>query len=433
MKRNSLLLRGLLSLLTLFPLLSLAACGVKNTAEPAIMRLFRAEGRVSVSDGDGADVSLRDDLDLFSGYGVRTRSESCAWFDLDDGNRIKMDQNSRISIEKEGKDLEIRLRSGSLFFNITEPPEDDGSMNIRTSSMLLDIPGACGWVEELDDLFRVYLLEGKIKCSADGDSVRVRAGEMAELTEDGEIAVSEFTIRDIPDFVRDELEDEDLAADTLDASGPDPEDASPDFPAEAPIAGYRINHTDLDTDAPLTCYFERPVFDEPTPGYAAVNAFFEELETTFFSRDTLADLVAQAGAPDAVNTPYDYYYDAEVTAQGRNYVSVHLSCFLYAGGARPAHFSERFVLSTVTGERLGIRDFIDGSDDEILNMIRTALTEFNTAGNGALFTTDLSRSLDDYDFCIRDGAVHLAFDPGDIAPVAVGMIDITLPAPLKLD
>ena len=109
--------------LALVMTLSLAACGVKNTAEPAIMRLFRAEGRVSVTDGDGADVSLRDDLDLFSGYGVRTRSESCAWFDLDDGNRIKMDQNSRITVEKEGRDLEIRLRSGSLFFTVTEPPE----------------------------------------------------------------------------------------------------------------------------------------------------------------------------------------------------------------------------------------------------------------------------------------------------------------------
>lgn len=41
--------------------------------------------------------------------------------------------------------------------------------------------------------------------------------------------------------------------------------------------------------------------------------------------------------------------------------------------------------------------------------------------------------LSKYDFYIADGAVHVSFDPGTIAMVAAGMIDITLPAPLRLN
>ena len=51
----------------------------------------------------------------------------------------KLDQNSEIAIQKEGKALEIEVKSGSLFFNITEPLADDETMNIRASTMLVGI------------------------------------------------------------------------------------------------------------------------------------------------------------------------------------------------------------------------------------------------------------------------------------------------------
>ena len=206
-------------LLALSILLSLAACGGKNTTA-ATMHLRRTEGKVSVSDGSGKDVALLENLDLYSGYAVRTRLESYAWIDLDEVKLAKLDQDSRIAIEKNGKELEIEVKSGSLFFKVTEPLEDDETMNIRTSTMLVGIRGTCGWVEDNDGLSRVYLLEGRVECSAEGVRVRVNAGEMAELTEDGELVVKPFTARDIPDFVLGEIDD-DLAQTILEASGLD--------------------------------------------------------------------------------------------------------------------------------------------------------------------------------------------------------------------
>ena len=95
-----------------------------------------------------------------------------------------MDQDSKIAIKKEGKDLDIEVKSGSLFFNVTEPLEDDETLNIRASTMLVGIRGTCGWVEEQSGLSRVYLLAGKVECSAGEQTVRVSAGEKAEMTED---------------------------------------------------------------------------------------------------------------------------------------------------------------------------------------------------------------------------------------------------------
>lgn len=47
--------------------------------------------------------------------------------------------------------LELYVRSGSLFFDVTEPLEEDESMDIRTSTMAVGIRGTSGWVEVEDE------------------------------------------------------------------------------------------------------------------------------------------------------------------------------------------------------------------------------------------------------------------------------------------
>ena len=74
-KQNT--IRSQAFLLALAVLLSLAACGGKDTTA-ATMHLRRSEGTVSVSDGSGKNVPLLDNLGLYSGYGVGTVSASYA-------------------------------------------------------------------------------------------------------------------------------------------------------------------------------------------------------------------------------------------------------------------------------------------------------------------------------------------------------------------
>lgn len=203
--------------------LPLTACG-GGKAAAATMHLIKTEGEVKVDDAEGKSVQLMENLGLFSGYGVDTRSESFAWIDLDEVKLTKMDQDSQIEIRKEGEKLEIEVKSGSLFFRVTEPLAEDETMEIRASTMLVGIRGTCGWVtlSEDGDRLSVCLLEGRVQCEADGANETVQAGEMAVMTTAGEITVEKFTAADIPAFVREEIEeDSDLAQAILDSSGID--------------------------------------------------------------------------------------------------------------------------------------------------------------------------------------------------------------------
>ncbi len=176
--------------------LLLSACGGGRASS---MKLARTEGTVGVSDERGQDIQVREALKLYSGYGVDTQAVSYAWIDLDQVKLAKLDADSEIQIQSDGKALEIVLDHGSIFFHVTEPLAEDETMTIRTSNMAVGIRGTCGWVSAE----AVYILEGSVTVTDGQRTVTVSAGEMA----DSALTVSPFSSGDIPGFVRDELEE----------------------------------------------------------------------------------------------------------------------------------------------------------------------------------------------------------------------------------
>ena len=190
-----------LTALALSLALLLTSCG--NGTSAATMYLRKTEGTVGVSDGEGKELIPEDNLGLYSGYQVETQAESYAWIDLDQVKLAKLDQDSEVEINKEGKKLEIDVKSGSLFFNVTEPLTDDETMNIATATMMIGVRGTCGWVTDNT----AALLEGTVSVTAGGQEATINAGEMAVLTESGGITVSALTAEDIPSFVLEEVED----------------------------------------------------------------------------------------------------------------------------------------------------------------------------------------------------------------------------------
>lgn len=198
------------------------------------MSLKKAEGTVDVLNDNGKAVTLRENLKLYSGYNLETMKASFAWIGLDDVKLAKMDEETEVEIQKDGKALEILLQSGNLFFNVTEPLADDETMSIRTSTMLIGIRGTCGWVET-GEKDRVFILEGIVEVEAGGKTAAVSAGEMAQVSVDEagrtEITVQPYAEEYISAFVQAELEeDKELSAAVLAASGldvldpPDPAD-----------------------------------------------------------------------------------------------------------------------------------------------------------------------------------------------------------------
>ena len=202
-----------LTALALSLALLLTSCG--GGASATSMHLRKTEGTVGVSDSEGKELTPKSNLGLYSGYQVGTQEKSYAWIDLDRVKLTKLDADSQIEINKEGKKLEIDVKTGSLFFNVTEPLDDDETMNIAASTMIIGIRGTCGWVGENT----AALLEGTVEVTAGEQNVTISAGEMAVLTED-KLEVKPLTASDVPAFVVEEIAGDDgLAQTVLDATG----------------------------------------------------------------------------------------------------------------------------------------------------------------------------------------------------------------------
>ena len=184
------------------------------------MRLTRTEGTVLVTNRNGKEVGVKADMKLFHGYRITTEDISYAWMSLDTTKMAKLDCKSDAEVHQKGKNLEILLNSGNLFFNVTEKLAEDESLNIRTSTMLTGIRGTAGWARILDQWHsRIYILEGTVECSVTDPvsgqlkTAAVHSGEYADVyvydelrkNEKCDIIIKRLREEDVPGFVGAEL------------------------------------------------------------------------------------------------------------------------------------------------------------------------------------------------------------------------------------
>lgn len=208
MKSKSIFFRTA-SLLLMLPIaLTCSSCGKENAA--TTMSLIKTEGTVGVDDAKGKSIQLMENMGLYSGYGVGTQTESYAWINFDDVKLSKLDQDSKVLIEKDGGKLEVDVQSGSMFFNITEALGEDESMDIHTSTMLVGIRGTSGWVVSDGSKSSVALLHGKaettLSTSIGEENVTIGAMEVLNIEQEGEnVSYEVQQLEDVPDFVEEEL------------------------------------------------------------------------------------------------------------------------------------------------------------------------------------------------------------------------------------
>ncbi|MCM1025120.1 MAG: leucine-rich repeat domain-containing protein [Roseburia sp.] len=217
-----------LTALCLSALLFCTACGKSESAasdetgtvlsgggtpvQAAIMRLVKTEGNVGVADDAGAEVYVIKDMGLYDGYEVDTESVSYAWINLDNVKLTKMDEESRIRIRKEDKSLDVLVEQGSLFFQVTEPLEEDESLTIRSSNTVVGIRGTSGWVSvDPDSHLELYLMEGTVEYTYQNpdtgtdDVTTATEGQKVTMAQNSDgtfrIDVDEFQEDEIPPFV----------------------------------------------------------------------------------------------------------------------------------------------------------------------------------------------------------------------------------------
>ncbi len=109
------------------------------------MRILRMEGEVTLED-NGKPKSITDNMRLVSGNALSTAVRSLVSIGLDETKIVTLDQRSRAIFNQAGRQLDLELTDGSLFFEVQKPLEDDETMEIRTSTMIVGIRGTSGWV-----------------------------------------------------------------------------------------------------------------------------------------------------------------------------------------------------------------------------------------------------------------------------------------------
>ena len=127
------------------------------------LRLEKATGTVTLKNKNGKALTPRDGIKLYHGYTIATGASSYAYISLDSSKIIKIDASSSVEVRQSGKNLEVYLISGNLFFNVTKPVAADATLNIRTSTMVTGIRGTAGYLCAVSNTRTEFsLLEGKV-------------------------------------------------------------------------------------------------------------------------------------------------------------------------------------------------------------------------------------------------------------------------------
>ena len=162
-------------------------------ASAATIRLSKTEGTVTAKDKSGADLTAAGGMRLFSGSSLETAARSYAWLSLDDTKAVKLDEQSGALITKNGKNLDVTLSKGNLYFDISKKMDADENFHIRTSTMVMGIRGTMGVVQVLTPVghevahSRIVLLEGTLACSVTDKrtgltkNIVLHAGDIADF------------------------------------------------------------------------------------------------------------------------------------------------------------------------------------------------------------------------------------------------------------
>lgn len=110
------------------------------------MKLIRVVGQAEAVDEDGKQKELKKDMRLHSGDKITTQGNSVVSINMDDTKVVTLEEYTTANFVKKGKQLQIDLEEGGLFFNVKQPLETDESFDIKTQTMTVGIRGTSGYI-----------------------------------------------------------------------------------------------------------------------------------------------------------------------------------------------------------------------------------------------------------------------------------------------
>ena len=197
---------------------------IASRRNASTMRLLRFDGQITLTNASGKQLEAAPDRRLTNGNILNTETESQAWVLLDEDRVITLMEESTASFIQRGKHLTLNLESGRIFFDIDRALEDNESLDIQTSTMIIGVRGTSGYVDSDENGNSViYLTTGKVEVSGleDGeefDSDKIKPAQ--KLTVDAKsstLIVEDVTEFDLPsEMVITIVSDDDLLEKVVD-------------------------------------------------------------------------------------------------------------------------------------------------------------------------------------------------------------------------
>ena len=183
MRRKKINLKGIVcALMSSAMILTLVTPASAATARATTMKLEKTEGTVTLKTQNGSERKITTGMRLYNGNALETAKYSYAHISLDSTKAVKLDQSSSATLRQSGKQLELLVKSGKLFFNVNKKLDSNESMNVRTSTMVTGIRGTCGVVEYVDvNKSKLYLIEGQVTLGSGDNVTTVYGGQTATV------------------------------------------------------------------------------------------------------------------------------------------------------------------------------------------------------------------------------------------------------------
>ncbi len=265
------------------------------------------------------------------------------------------------------------------------------------------------------EVAEAYALEDfQFALHPEGVEIRFNSYELARPSAAGSFSVwPELTVRD-------------CWLEPLEGEKGRPELDWEELPSSYPTKTTYIHHRALEPQGlRLNCYFEIPVLEETGEGGRRINAFFEGLETDFFSgkNEDLTFIWESSAEGDPYDSTYQYYRDATVTFEDEGLVSTAIHYYWFAGGVQD-YGSDRYTFLRDTGEVLTLTDLVEEDQEEIMEAVIAAFSPEDPGYEDINFEGLRARPVEELKFGLYPDGLWVFFDKYEIAHGAAGAFSV---------
>lgn len=197
-------------LLGLCLVLSSAVSSFAESYTGDVLRLLRFDGDVAISDAQGNDRFVMENVRFSSGETLKTGTSSAASVSLDTDRIVSLDEETTVAFQQQGSHMEMHLEQGELFLDVSSKLDENESLDIHTTTLTVGIRGTIVAVSAHPDesgkqVSCLMVLEGTAQASFGDQAIPVQAGEILYvpgLEKDAAYTHRVIEAQDISEFVK---------------------------------------------------------------------------------------------------------------------------------------------------------------------------------------------------------------------------------------